>query len=164
MQTITTIGFDIAKSVFQVYGVDAAGRVIIRRQLKRRHVLAFFEKLPPCLVGIEACAQNSRTTRRNSIELNKSSGWREPDPDEQPGSGLADPLSQGVRQGRGARCRTFAVGSNPPLGPLDYSGLRGEGSIPGPLSATRPKYKVNSCFSMLTPRLLLGGIGFGKPA
>jgi transposase len=39
MQTITTIGFDIAKSVFQVHGVDAVGRVVIRRQLKRRHVL-----------------------------------------------------------------------------------------------------------------------------
>ena len=57
MQTITTIGLDIAKSVFQVHGVDAAGQVVIRRQLKRRHVLAFFQKLPPCLVGIEACAR-----------------------------------------------------------------------------------------------------------
>ena len=54
MQTITTIGVDIAKSVFQVHGVDAAGQVVIRRQLKRRHVLAFFQKPPPCLVGIEA--------------------------------------------------------------------------------------------------------------
>ena len=44
MQTITTIGLDIAKSVFQVHGVDAAGQVVIRRQLKRRHVLAFFQK------------------------------------------------------------------------------------------------------------------------
>jgi transposase len=56
MQTITTIGLDIAKSVFQVHGVDAAGQVVIRRQLKRRYVLAFFQKLSPCLVGIEACA------------------------------------------------------------------------------------------------------------
>ena len=40
-------GFDIAKSVFQVHGVDAAGQVVIRRQLKRRYVLAFFQKLPP---------------------------------------------------------------------------------------------------------------------
>jgi transposase len=47
MQTVTTIGLDIAKSVFQVHGVDAAGQVVIRRQLKRRYVLAFFEKLPP---------------------------------------------------------------------------------------------------------------------
>jgi len=55
MQTVTTIGFDIAKSVFQVHGVDAGDEVLARRQLKRRHVLAFFQKLPPCLVGIEAC-------------------------------------------------------------------------------------------------------------
>jgi transposase len=45
MQTITTIGLDIAKSVFQVHGVDAGGQVVIRRQLKRRYVLAFFQKL-----------------------------------------------------------------------------------------------------------------------
>jgi transposase len=56
MQTTTTIGLDIAKSVFQVHGVDAAGQVVIRRQLKRRYVLSFFQKLPQCLVGIEACA------------------------------------------------------------------------------------------------------------
>ena len=56
MQTVTTIGLDIAKSVFQVHGVDAEGNVAIRRQIKRRYVLAFFQKLPPCLVGIEACA------------------------------------------------------------------------------------------------------------
>jgi transposase len=51
MQTVTTIGLDIAKSVFQVHGHDDAGQVVIRRQLKRRSVLAFFQKLPPCLVG-----------------------------------------------------------------------------------------------------------------
>jgi hypothetical protein len=49
MQAVTTIGLDIAKSVFQVHGIDVEGNVIIRRQLKRRYVLAFFEKLPPCL-------------------------------------------------------------------------------------------------------------------
>jgi len=58
MQSITTIGLDIAKSFFQVHGIDAAGRVVTRRQLKRRYVLAFFQKLPPCLVGIEACASS----------------------------------------------------------------------------------------------------------
>ena len=63
MQTITTIGLDIAKSVFQVHGVDANGLVVIRRQLKRRYVLAFFEKLPPCLVGIEACASSHHWSR-----------------------------------------------------------------------------------------------------
>ncbi len=63
MQTVTTIGFDIAKSVFQVHGVDAAGQVVIRRQLKRRQVIAFFQKLPPCLVGIEACASSHYWSR-----------------------------------------------------------------------------------------------------
>jgi transposase len=63
MQTVTTIGLDIAKSVFQVHGVDAAGQVVIRRQLKRRYVLTFFEKLPPCLVGIEACASSHHWSR-----------------------------------------------------------------------------------------------------
>jgi len=63
MQTITTIGLDIAKSVFQLHGVDAAGQVVIRRQLKRRFVLAFFQKLPPCLVGIEACASSHHWSR-----------------------------------------------------------------------------------------------------
>ena len=63
MQAITTIGLDIAKSVFQVHGVDAEGHVLIRRQLKRRYVLAFFQKLPPCLVGIEACASSHHWSR-----------------------------------------------------------------------------------------------------
>jgi len=63
MQMVTTIGLDIAKSVFQVHGVDAAGQVVIRRQLKRRYVLAFFEKLLPCLVGIEACASSHHWSR-----------------------------------------------------------------------------------------------------
>src|SRR4029077_21220076 len=58
MQAITTIGLDIAKSIFQVHCVDANGQVVIRRQLKRRHVLAFFQKLAPCRVGIEACASS----------------------------------------------------------------------------------------------------------
>ena len=63
MQTITTIGLDIAKSVFQVHGIDAEGTVILRRQLKRRYVLVFFQKLPPCLVGIEACASSHYWSR-----------------------------------------------------------------------------------------------------
>ena len=64
MQTVSTIGLDIAKSVFQVHGVDANGLVVIRRQLKRRYVLAFFEKLPACLVGIEACASSHYWSRQ----------------------------------------------------------------------------------------------------
>jgi transposase len=56
MNEVITIGLDLAKSVFQVHGVDASGKPVIRRQLRRRQVLAFFKKLPPCLVGLEACA------------------------------------------------------------------------------------------------------------
>jgi transposase len=58
MQTITTVGLDIAKSVFQVHGVDAQGAAALRRQLRRARVLPFFAKLPPCLVGMEACASS----------------------------------------------------------------------------------------------------------
>jgi len=53
---VTTIGLDLAKSVFQVHGVDAAGQTVVRKQLRRRQVLPFFRKLAPCLVGLEACA------------------------------------------------------------------------------------------------------------
>ena len=63
MQAVTTIGLDIAKSVFQIHGVDAAGNVIVRRQPKRRYVLPFFQKLLPCLVGIEACASSHHWSR-----------------------------------------------------------------------------------------------------
>ena len=63
MQAVTTIGLDIAKSVFQIHGVDAAGNVIVRRQLKRRYVIPFFQKLPACLIGIEACASSHHWSR-----------------------------------------------------------------------------------------------------
>ena len=55
MTRITTIGLDLAKKVFQVHGVDAEGKVAVARKLRRKEVLAFFAKLPPCLVGMEAC-------------------------------------------------------------------------------------------------------------
>jgi transposase len=54
--TITTIGLDLAKHWFQVHGVAASGQVVVRRKLRRGEVLAFFQSLPPCLVGMEACA------------------------------------------------------------------------------------------------------------
>ena len=63
MQAVTVVGLDIAKSVFQVHGVNAHGSVVIRRQLKRRYVVAFFKKLPPCLIGIEACATSHHWSR-----------------------------------------------------------------------------------------------------
>jgi transposase len=55
---VTTIGLDIAKSVFQVHGVDAAGQVVLRQRLTRGRVLAFFDNLTPCLVGMEACSSS----------------------------------------------------------------------------------------------------------
>jgi transposase len=64
MEPITTIGLDIAKSVFQVHGVDAAGKAVVQRQLKRRQIISFFRKLKqPCLVGIEACASSHHWAR-----------------------------------------------------------------------------------------------------
>src|SRR5438876_2580902 len=53
---VTTIGLDIAKNVFQVHGIDAREKVVVRRQLRRSQVIAFFKALPPCLIGMEACA------------------------------------------------------------------------------------------------------------
>ncbi|MGH6737958.1 MAG: IS110 family transposase, partial [Bradyrhizobium sp.] len=56
MATVRVVGLDIAKSVFQVHGIDESGAVVVRRRLTRAKVLSFFEQLPPCLVGLEACA------------------------------------------------------------------------------------------------------------
>ena len=52
---VAAIGLDLAKHVFQVHGVDAAGKVVLRRRLRRVQVVEFFAALPPCLVGMEAC-------------------------------------------------------------------------------------------------------------
>ena len=56
MEQVTTIGLDLAKNVFQLHGVDAAGNVLLRKQLRRGDVLRFLSGLSPCLVGMEACA------------------------------------------------------------------------------------------------------------
>src|SRR6202140_108633 len=53
---VTTIGLDIAKNVFQVHGIDAKEKVVVRKQLRRSQVIAFFKALPRCLIGMEACA------------------------------------------------------------------------------------------------------------
>jgi transposase len=66
MEQVTTIGLDIAKHVFQVHGIDAAGKVLIRRKLRRGEVLEFFGKLKPVLVGIEACASSHYWAREFS--------------------------------------------------------------------------------------------------
>ena len=63
MEATVTTGLDIAKSVFQAHGADAAGNIVDRRQLKRRHLLTFFQELAPCLVGIEACATSHHRSR-----------------------------------------------------------------------------------------------------
>ena len=53
---IAMIGFDLAKTVFQIHGADSEGRPVLRRKLRRGNVLAFFAGMPSCLVGMEACA------------------------------------------------------------------------------------------------------------
>ena len=63
MKQISTIGLDIAKNVFQLHGIDENGEVVVVRQLKRRGVLAYFAKLAPCLVGLEACATSHHWAR-----------------------------------------------------------------------------------------------------
>src|SRR3984893_8808671 len=55
LSSVTTVGLDLAKHVFQVHGVDASGRVIVAKAFRRKDVLAFFAQLPACLVGMEAC-------------------------------------------------------------------------------------------------------------
>jgi len=56
MDQVSVVGLDLAKSVFQVHGVNAQGEVVLRRRLTRGQLLKLFEKLPPCLIGMEACA------------------------------------------------------------------------------------------------------------
>ncbi len=58
MNEVTTVGLDLAKRVFQVHGADAKGRPVLQRKLRREEVLSFFAKLPPCVVGMEACASS----------------------------------------------------------------------------------------------------------
>jgi transposase len=60
---ITTIGLDLAKRVLQVHAVDGMGRVVVRKALRRGQVLPFFAKLPPCLVGMEACGTSHHWAR-----------------------------------------------------------------------------------------------------
>ena len=70
---IRTIGLDLAKNVFQVHGVDAAGQVVVRKALKRSQVLSFFAKLEPCLIGMEACG-SSHYWARELIKLGTRCG------------------------------------------------------------------------------------------
>src|SRR6185437_5284226 len=69
MGEVSTIGLDIAKSVFQVHGVDAMGSVVIRKRVSRAKVLEYFGELPRCLVGIEACpsAHGAASFKRQAV-------------------------------------------------------------------------------------------------
>ena len=88
---ISTIGLDIAKNVFQVHGIDAAEKVVVRKRLRRRQVLEFFKALPPCLIGMEACA----TAHYWARELTKA--WP-------PGAADASEGREGLRQAQQKRC------------------------------------------------------------
>jgi transposase len=63
---ITTVGLDVAKQVFQVHGIDAHGKVVVRKQLRRKEVVAYFTKLPACVIGMEACSSSHYWARRLS--------------------------------------------------------------------------------------------------
>ena len=88
---ITTIGLDIAKNVFQVHGIDATEKVVVRKQLRRGQVMKFFAALPPCLVGMEACASAHYWAR----ELRKA--WSR-------GAFDAGEGREGLRQAQEERC------------------------------------------------------------
>ncbi len=63
MEQVSTIGLDIAKSVFRVHGVDEAGEVVIAKRLRRSQMIPFFRKLAPCLIAMEACASSHHWAR-----------------------------------------------------------------------------------------------------
>jgi transposase len=64
MDTITTVGIDLAKSVFQIHAIDAAGKVIVAKAVRRRDFLVFMRKMPPSLIGMEACASSHHWARQ----------------------------------------------------------------------------------------------------
>src|SRR5215813_11002097 len=64
MGEVSTIGLDIAKSIFQIHGVDVDGAVVIRKRISRAKLLEFFATLPACLIGIEACPSAHYWSRR----------------------------------------------------------------------------------------------------
>jgi hypothetical protein len=68
MGEVTTIGLDLAKHVFQVHGIDAQGTTVLRKRLRRGQVLAFFSRIPRCVVGLEACA-TGQTSRRCTFAM-----------------------------------------------------------------------------------------------
>ena len=76
---ITTIGLDIAKNVFQVHGIDATEKVVVRKQLRRGQLVKFFEAVAPCLVGMEACATAHHWARELTAERDSNAGAATPE-------------------------------------------------------------------------------------
>ena len=63
LSSVTTVGLDLAKQVFHVHGVDACGRTIVSKALRRKDILVFFAQLPPSVVGLEACGSAHQGAR-----------------------------------------------------------------------------------------------------
>jgi hypothetical protein len=84
MGEVSTIGLDIAKSVFQVHGVDGTGAVVMRKRIGRSKLLGFFGGLSPCVVGIEACSTTDSAPvffmdfggDRGSVRIAQARSWR----------------------------------------------------------------------------------------
>lgn len=66
MEAITTVGLDLAKSIFQVHAISESGKPLVRRTLRRSQVLESFGKLPPCIVGMEACGSAHHWARETA--------------------------------------------------------------------------------------------------
>ena len=99
---ISTIGLDLAKSVFQVHGIDGSGAVVMRKTLRRAQVLPFFAKLPPCLVGMEACGTSHHWAREIQAGARGTAD----------AAGLREALCE-ARQDRCQRCRGDLRGGDP---------------------------------------------------
>lgn len=101
MEAIAVIGIDLAKSVFQVHGVDAQGQVMVRKRLNRAKLLPFFDKLSPCLIGMETCA-SANYWARELIALGHEVRLMRRRP-------LSSGVSPPTLNELGATCRAFIV-------------------------------------------------------
>lgn len=75
MSELATVGIDLAKSVFQIHGVDENGGALVRRQLRGSQLLAFFQNRPRYLIGMEACGAMAQIMRRRRLKREAGSGW-----------------------------------------------------------------------------------------
>ena len=76
--TIMTIGLDLAKSVFQAHGIDERGATVLTKRLHRKQMLPFFSKLPPCLIGMEACGTAHYWARTLAAMGHEAASFRPP--------------------------------------------------------------------------------------